>query len=113
MKVQCKGQQEELHVLEESESYYIVLRAMPGAIPFALAKTEATLIPDKQWRNVTAECEVLQDEIDHRRADGTLYAVKGPEYRFRKVAVDEFKTMLGPNSPVCERYDVLIVEHLE
>lgn len=111
MKVQCKGHQEELHVLEESESYYIVLRARPGAIPFALAKTEAALIPDKQWRNVTAECETVSGGVVLH--GGRSIICRPDEFRIRKVAVDEFKTMLGPHSPLCERYDVLIVEKLE
>jgi hypothetical protein len=38
----------------------------------------------ENWRDVTAECEAIQDDLNHR-LDGSLVAIRHPRYRFRKV----------------------------
>lgn len=109
MRIQDRQNPEELYVLEESESYYIVTRGYPGDKAFAVAKSQAAVLPEKQWRNVTAQCEIEQGSLI--LYEGRSILCRPDELRLRKIAVDEFKTMVAPNSPLCERYDVLIVEH--
>lgn len=48
-------------------------------------------VPEKRWRDVTKECEAFQDDLNHRREDGALYAVRSPGYRLRKVKVRCFE----------------------
>lgn len=108
MRIQDGQNPEELYVLEESESYYIVTRAHAGDKAFAVAKSQAAVLPEKQWRNVTAQCEIEQGSLILYQGRSIL--CRPDELRLRKVAVDEFKVMVGPNTPMCERYDVIIVE---
>lgn len=95
-------------VLEESSRYYIGRQI--GLVSLeVLPKAEYSPLPEPRWEDVTAACEAMQDDINHRRPDG-LYAVRHPTYRLRKVELPEGRIMNGKQY---EAYAFLVERKVE
>lgn len=95
MRVKYKWGPVEFVKLGEFNGYW-VLHDVPGAgIPFIAIPTDYEPVPEETWRDVTAECDMLKDNVRVWHGED---CVIDPRFGYRLKKIDKDEMFVSPRA---------------